>query len=75
MRDRGDGVHEFLGRVDHQVKIHGVRVEPSEAEHALLRHPAVAQAAVVAAGPAHEARLAAHVVLTEASTGCPPGPR
>ncbi|MGP3991755.1 non-ribosomal peptide synthetase [Streptomyces sp. 3N207] len=72
VRDRGDGVYEFLGRVDHQVKIRGVRVEPSETEHALLRHPAVAQAAVVSVtGEGGEARLVAHVVAADTAQGLP----
>ncbi len=43
-RWRDDGSIEFLGRWDRQVKIRGVRVEPSEIEVALLTHPKVAEA-------------------------------
>ena len=43
-----DGDIEFLGRIDHQVKIRGFRVELGEIETALVRHPQVAEAAVVA---------------------------
>jgi amino acid adenylation domain-containing protein/FkbM family methyltransferase len=47
VRRRADGGYEFLGRLDRQLKIHGIRIEPAEVEAALRRHPAVAQAAVV----------------------------
>ncbi|MFJ4190555.1 amino acid adenylation domain-containing protein [Kitasatospora sp. NPDC089509] len=43
-----DGTLQYLGRLDHQVKVRGVRIEPGEVEHALTRHPGVTAAAVIA---------------------------
>ena len=67
--DRGrlhqDGTLEFHGRTDHQVQLHGVRVEPGEVEAALRRHPDVADAAVVAHDGSGDARrLVAYLVAS-----------
>ncbi len=57
-----DGSIEFLGRLDHQVKLRGYRVELEEVEAALAEHPAVRQAvALVLAGDGEE-RLVAFLV-------------
>lgn len=59
-RWRPDGALEYVDRVDRQVKIRGVRVEPGEAEAALLAHPAVREAAVVASQGGSGLRLVAY---------------
>ncbi|HEX3047450.1 MAG TPA: amino acid adenylation domain-containing protein, partial [Bacillota bacterium] len=42
-----DGNIEFLGRIDHQVKISGYRIELGEIEHKLLQHHLIKEAVVV----------------------------
>jgi amino acid adenylation domain-containing protein len=46
-RWRADGTIESMGRVDHQVKVRGFRVELGEVEAVLTRHPAVRECAVI----------------------------
>ena len=48
VRRRPDGAIEFLGRIDHQVKVRGFRIELGEIELALRAHPDVSDAAVLA---------------------------
>jgi nonribosomal peptide synthetase protein BlmX len=67
VRRRPDGLLEYLGRLDDQMKIRGVRVEPGEIEGVLARHPGVAAAAVVlrgagAASPIEDPRPVAYLV-------------
>ncbi|MGH3379847.1 MAG: amino acid adenylation domain-containing protein, partial [Actinoallomurus sp.] len=65
VRRRGDGSLEFLGRVDDQVKINGVRVELDEVAAALRDHPAVDAAVVTTHRPeSGDLRLVAYVVPT-----------
>ena len=62
VRWRSDGRLEFLGRLDHQVKVRGFRIELGEVEAALGAQPGVERAVVVAKGEAADKRLVAYVV-------------
>ena len=73
-RRRPDGHLEFIGRIDHQIKLRGFRIEPGEIEAALLAHPEVREAVVAVWPPAgwdklegrEHRRLVAWVVLHQA---------
>jgi amino acid adenylation domain-containing protein len=60
-----DGNLEFAGRIDHQVKVRGMRIELEEIEAALSRHTSVRQCAVSVADDAPAQRLVASVVVFE----------
>ncbi|WP_437089366.1 amino acid adenylation domain-containing protein [Streptomyces sp. enrichment culture] len=62
VRRRADGVIEYLGRTDRQVKLRGNRVEPGEIEAALTALPQVARAAVTV----RDGALVAYVVPSAA---------
>jgi acyl carrier protein len=63
-RWRSDGVIDYIGRIDHQVKLRGFRIELGEIEAVLEQHPGVQSAAVIA----REERLLGYVVPTQDST-------
>ncbi len=66
-RWRPDGVLEYLGRTDHQVKVRGVRIELGEVETALASHPTVDRAVVAGRPTAVGNTLIAYVTVLDGS--------
>ncbi|HYO14557.1 MAG TPA: alpha/beta fold hydrolase, partial [Thermoanaerobaculia bacterium] len=60
-RWRPGGEIDYLGRIDHQVKVRGFRIELGEIEAALVQHPAVREAVVFLRGESGESRLVAWI--------------
>ncbi|MFI9642393.1 amino acid adenylation domain-containing protein [Micromonospora sp. NPDC051925] len=72
VRWRVDGTLEFVGRLDAQVKVRGVRVEPGEVEAALRAHPSVAAAVVTSyRSVTGDLELAGYVVPAAGATAEP----
>ena len=62
VRYRANGVIEFIGRVDHQIKLRGYRIEVGEIEVALEQHAQVSKAVVVMDEHEDQQKLIAYVV-------------
>ncbi|OAB58113.1 hypothetical protein AY600_04790 [Phormidium willei BDU 130791] len=70
VRYRPDGNLEFLGRLDHQVKLRGYRIELGEIEAVLVQHEAVQRALVLLQDdPGSLKRLVAYVVFKDDPEG------
>lgn len=71
-RWRPEGLLEFVGRLDEQVKVRGFRIEPGEIEAALRNHPAVSEARVVVQShPTAGKQLAAYVTARRGESVAP----
>ncbi|HWS56093.1 MAG TPA: amino acid adenylation domain-containing protein, partial [Pyrinomonadaceae bacterium] len=66
VRHAAGGVLEYVGRLDHQVKLRGHRVELGEVEAALSQHPRVRECAAAVTGEGAHKRLVAYVVASGA---------
>lgn len=71
VRRDAEGALWFLGRLDHQVKLHGHRIELGEIENVVAAHPGLRAAVVVVRGENAGRRIVAYGVAANEAT--PPG--
>ncbi|XGX15973.1 amino acid adenylation domain-containing protein [Pseudomonas solani] len=64
-RRKDDHALEYIGRVDHQVKIHGFRIEPGEIEARIAQFPGIREAAVLVCDSGRGKQLVAFLTLHE----------
>ncbi|AOK47108.1 non-ribosomal peptide synthetase [Burkholderia sp. MSMB617WGS] len=72
-RERADGSFDYLGRIDDQVQVRGVRVEPGEIAACLLTHAGVRDAGVLAETAGGRTQLIACVALANRRGDAPAG--
>lgn len=65
VRRNKDGILEYMGRIDQQIKIRGNRIELGEIEACLSGHPAIQQAICIVLKEAEDRKLAAYLVLND----------
>ncbi|WP_044043683.1 non-ribosomal peptide synthetase [Caballeronia insecticola] len=70
-RERADGAFDYLGRIDDQVQIRGVRVEPAEVAACLRAHASVRDAAVIAETTNGRTQLTACLVFHREDVDAP----
>lgn len=71
VRRSATGELYFLGRIDHEIKLSGYRISPTEVEAAINRHPSVGASAVVADKSQGHVVLTAHVQLQRSTESSP----
>ncbi|MBX3361748.1 MAG: amino acid adenylation domain-containing protein [Phycisphaeraceae bacterium] len=62
-----DGVVEYMGRADYQVKVRGFRIEIGDVEQAIIAHPEVGETVVIARRQGNDNRLIAYVAPRKGS--------